>query len=318
MFPVLVLLASAVLLGGAAPALEPVTCSDTDGAAAARVAVHHINENHKHGYKFRLGETRGRTVEQVDDGCNVDLQLDLLETKCSVLDPKHFEDCETRSQTDQAVLANCTLMMTVKAGDAKVTKYECDVRKEMTNEQMVRVCPDCSSFIPLNSPEGLKSIHQAVQQFNQKDNERYYVLQEVGRIKSGYLMMAGTSYYTEFVLVETHCPMGSRIMPSACTPLCPDRARHSFCHSSYTDKHGVMSLECEFAPPANTEALSPGQQEPVCDDRPSKAAPGGPPTTDGLPPVPMCLGLPNTDPALHPICPWPAPLLLPLPRPHQA
>lgn len=37
-------------------------------------------------------------------------------------------------------------------------------------------------------------------------------------------MGKGMNYYAEFALVETHCPMGSRILPEACIPLCPDRA----------------------------------------------------------------------------------------------
>lgn len=41
---------------------------------------------------------------------------------------------------------------------------------------------------------------------------------------SQYMMATGMSYFAEFALVETHCPMGSRIIPEACKPLCPDRA----------------------------------------------------------------------------------------------
>eukprot|EP00064_Thunnus_orientalis_P019988 superscaffoldBa00005269_g20119 len=128
-FSILVLLSSVVLLCSAAPALELVTCSEDSGAAAARLAMHHINEQHDHGYKFRLSETQGIKVVKVDGGCDVELQLDLLETKCHVVNPQHFEDCEIREETERAVMANCTIMMTVKNDDAKVTKYECDTRQ---------------------------------------------------------------------------------------------------------------------------------------------------------------------------------------------
>lgn len=62
---VLTLLSAAVLLCSAAPGLEPLTCSEGNGPAAADKAVHHINEYHDHGYKFRLHEVQGNSVEQV-------------------------------------------------------------------------------------------------------------------------------------------------------------------------------------------------------------------------------------------------------------
>ncbi|XP_030582926.1 alpha-2-HS-glycoprotein 1 isoform X2 [Archocentrus centrarchus] len=258
---VLTLLLSAVLFCSAAPALGPVTCSEGKGSVTAHVAVHHINEQHDHGYKFRLHEVQGNKVEQVDGGCNVELKLELRETRCHTINPKPFEDCEIREEHERAVMANCTVLMTVKDGDAKVTKYQC-VTKQVT---MTARCPDCPILIPLNNSEGLQSIREAVNEFNKNtSNQHYYVLKEVGRISSGYVMTTGMNYYAEFVLVETHCPMGSRIIPEACIPLCPDRARHASCSSSSSDQNGLLSVECDFYPPLNTTALGPDEKEPTC------------------------------------------------------
>ncbi|CAI5636801.1 unnamed protein product [Oreochromis niloticus] len=262
---VLTLLSAAVLLCSAAPGLAPLTCSEGNGPAAADKAVHHINEYHDHGYKFRLHEVQGNSVEQVDGGCNVKLQLDLRETKCHTTNPKPFEDCELREETERAVKANCTVLMTIKDGDATITKYECDTRQVNTNSEMVRICPDCPVLLPLNNSEGLKSVHEATTEFNKNtSNQHYYVLKEVGRISSGYIMTSGMNYYAEFALVETRCPMGSRIVIEACTPLCPDRARHAFCKSSYSSENGLLSNDCDFYPAENTTALGPGEKEPDC------------------------------------------------------
>uniref|UniRef100_A0A3Q2V5D2 Histidine-rich glycoprotein-like n=1 Tax=Haplochromis burtoni TaxID=8153 RepID=A0A3Q2V5D2_HAPBU len=247
---VLTLLSAAVLLCSAAPGLEPLTCSEGNGPAAADKAVHHINEHHDHGYKFRLHEVQGNSVEQVDGGCNVKLQLDLRETKCHTINPKPFKDCEIRGMGERAVKANCTVLMTIKDGDASITKYECDTRQEKTNLEMVRICPDCPVLLPLNNSEGLKSVREATAEFNKNtSNQHYYILKEVGRISTGYIMGLGMNYYPEFALVETRCPMGSRIIIEACIPLCPNRA--------------------------NTTALGPGEKEPVCRRHPHGH--GGPP-----------------------------------------
>ncbi|KAJ4933623.1 hypothetical protein JOQ06_030447 [Pogonophryne albipinna] len=211
--PTLLLLCSTALLCSAAPAVEPVTCSEDGGAAAARMAAHHIDENHDHGYKFKLSEIKGNKV--VDDGCEIELQLDLMETTCHNINPKHFEDCMIRRETERAVMANCSVRMSVRIGDARVRNYHCDTRQ--VNENTT--------------------------------NQNYFILKDVGRIKIGWMMTTGSNYWAQIALVESHCPMGSRILPEACKPLCPDRARHAYCRSSYSKSKGLGSVECEYYPP---------------------------------------------------------------------
>ncbi|CAB1456171.1 unnamed protein product [Pleuronectes platessa] len=298
---VLVLLASVVLLCRASPVLEPVMCNEDHSAAAARMAVHDINEHHKHGYKFRLSEIKENKMDKVEEGCTIELHLDLLETKCHSISPKHFEDCETRQESSGAVMANCTVMMAVKDGNANVTRYDCDTRQVRTNREMSRMCPDCPTLIPLNSHEALTAIEKAVHEENiNSTNEHFYVLQEVGRVMSGWMSSQGMYYSSEFVIVETHCPMGSRIAIQACDPLCPDRARHAFCRSFYTKGSGLRSVDCEYYPALNTTALGPGP--------PPHAK--GPIDRERVLPffIGPCNGfLAYSDPALHPICPKPLP-----------
>lgn len=55
-----------------------------------------------------------------------------------------------------------------------------------TNREMVQICPDCVSLLPLNNTEGLKAVAQAVSKFNTNTtNKQYYILKEVGRISAG-------------------------------------------------------------------------------------------------------------------------------------
>uniref|UniRef100_A0A668TFP2 Cystatin domain-containing protein n=1 Tax=Oreochromis aureus TaxID=47969 RepID=A0A668TFP2_OREAU len=156
---------------------------------------------------------------QVDGGCNVKLQLDLRETKCHTTNPKPFEDCEIREETAR-VNAKHDFWNPLNVHSLQFFAFAVN-----TNSEMVRICPDCPVLLPLNDSEGLKSVHEATTEFNKNtSNQHYYILKEVGRISSGYIMTSGMNYYAEFALVETHCPVGSRIVIEACTPLCPDRA----------------------------------------------------------------------------------------------
>ncbi|XP_034090977.1 alpha-2-HS-glycoprotein-like isoform X2 [Gymnodraco acuticeps] len=296
--PTLLLLCSTALLCSAAPAVEPVTCSEDGGAAAARMAAHHIDEKHDHGYKFKLSEIKGNKVEKVDDGCEIELQLDLMETTCHNINPKHFEDCMIRGETQRAVMANCSVRINVINGDAKVRNYHCDTRQVKTDSEMVSICTDCPNLISLHDPEGMKSVKEAVQRVNENTtNQNYFILKDVGRIKIGWTM-TGMNYWAEIALVESHCRMGSRILPEACKPLCPDRARHALCHSSYSKSKGLMSVECDYYPPMNSTALGDGEREPICRHHggrgpPDHDGPGGrgPPDRDG----PRGRGPPDSD-----------------------
>uniref|UniRef100_A0A3Q1FAA9 Alpha-2-HS-glycoprotein-like n=1 Tax=Acanthochromis polyacanthus TaxID=80966 RepID=A0A3Q1FAA9_9TELE len=318
--PVFILLFPAVLLCGAAPALEALSCSDNSSFAAARMAVIHINEHHNHGYKFRLSQITGSNVEQIDDGCNLELQLELLETKCHVVNPKHFEDCEIREDTDRIVKANCTVGMTVKNGDAKVSKYECDTQQAKTNKELWLICPDCPTLDPIESPESVNIAHETLTKINANTSHQHlYTLLEVGRMLSSYIPFTGMQYSGELVFVETNCPVGSKILPKACTPLCPDRAHHAFCDSSFSANDGIQSVECNFYPPSNTTALGPGEQEPLC--RRHQTHIQGPTSDPGTPQQRShpCLGFSNnTDQALHPICPWSLPGSHTDPKPSQS
>ncbi|KAL3067758.1 hypothetical protein OYC64_022180 [Pagothenia borchgrevinki] len=315
----LLLLCSTALLCSAAPAV--VTCSEDGGAAAARMAAHHIDENHNHGYKFKLSEIKGNKVEKVHGGCEIELQLDLMETTCHTINPTHFEDCMIRNDYEQMVMANCFVRMSVRNGDARVRNYHCDTRKVRTDSEFRSLCPDCHSIISLHDPEGLKFVQEAVQRVNKNTtNQNYFILKDVGRIDIGLQWSSpGMIYGSEIALVESHCPMGPRILPETCKPLCPDRARHAFCRSYSSTSEGLMSVECDYYPPMKSTALGDGEREPICT----------PEDTVGLPPPPaVCycyrrprpgeerprhmpsfhhLPCPGLDAAIHAICTWPRP-----------
>ncbi|CAJ1060150.1 alpha-2-HS-glycoprotein-like [Xyrichtys novacula] len=313
-FSTLVLLFSVVLLCSADPILEPVTCGVESIDVAARFAIHHINEHHNHGYKFKLFGIISNNTEKTDEGCTIQLDLKLSETNCHVVNPKPYEDCSTRRDDEGPVEANCNVTMSIKAKDAKIDRYSCDTHTEFEASDLVRRCPDCPLLISLKSKEGVQAAEAIVQQFNQdnqNNQQHYFVLQEVGRTRVGYIPGMGTQYYSEAVLVESHCPMSSRIVPQACEPLCPDRAQHAVCKAAYASMSGeIRDLRCDLFQALNSTALVPGEQEPECAIQ-LPIDPPGPPGTQG-PPVPPPRPFPHADRChkdfsleFHPICPWP-------------
>nr|XP_057928413.1 alpha-2-HS-glycoprotein-like [Doryrhamphus excisus] len=296
------LLACALIPSHAAPLLKAVTCEEANVDAAANLAVRHINEHHHHGYKFKLGETQGSKYEKVGDGCNIDLQLMLFETSCHFTNPKPAEDCEMWELGDRGASASCTSMLSVQGGVATVTRHQCTTQLAMSNAEMVMTCPDCPSMMTLSDPEVVNVVAKAVQKYNQEsNNQHYFALLEVGRVLLAYIPSLGMVKYPKFVLVETNCPKNSRIAPEACTPLCPDRAQHAMCSTSYSTMNEATSPECELYPAKNSAPLGPGEKEPVC-------AASFHHTHEAT----ACMSqVTNRDPALHEICPFPLAVQLP-------
>ncbi|KAJ8418905.1 hypothetical protein AAFF_G00004040 [Aldrovandia affinis] len=331
------------------PDTHAITCDDQGTTAAAQTAQHYINIHHYHGYKFRLSKIKSsKVVEQENSTCEFHLELELEETKCHIVNPKPFDQCESREMGEVKVQADCFVNLTVAEGKAKLKKYSC-TSGPVSLEELRATCPDCPSMIPLHDPQGQESIKQAMKNFHQHSNHSaFFKLMEVGRLSTQHTFM-GQSYFAEFAIVETNC--ARTVEPeneNTCEPLCNDKAHHGFCESTMLGNDEV-SVECEIFDVQNTTAKGsqhnhhyhrtshgrhcahhPGDH-PGAHTRPAPP-PHGPPRTGHppmfphppshpqqvlvhAPPFHHCPGSLKIPPSIHPICPHPFfdALLLPPP-----
>ncbi|KAL1022864.1 hypothetical protein UPYG_G00033470 [Umbra pygmaea] len=303
------------------------TCDENDNEPGAKLAMMSINKNHFHGYKFQLSKISSSTVEKDESGCKIHLQLNLQETTCHIVNPKPFEECEIRPQSETQVNAHCNVTLIIAEGNStEVSKHSCN-SEAVSAEEMVRLCPDCPVLLPLHSPEGLESVKAGLNQFNSNHNlTSYFKLLEVGRITSGYMVMTGINYYTEFAIVETECNAKSRIEKMACKPLCHHNARHGLCKSSLLGT-GAVDVDCVIYEALNTSShgrncgnssyhpghrVRPWQPKPLPGHLgPLARVPIGPgphrESGESLHefPFPHCHGFVKIPPSIHPLCPFP-------------
>ncbi|XP_049587387.1 alpha-2-HS-glycoprotein-like [Syngnathus scovelli] len=286
-------LAPAGLLG--APA--EVTCGEDSATAAANLAVRHINEHHKHGFKFKLQEVRSSKYQAVEGGCHVDINMELKQSNCHITNPKLEDQCDFMMQSERGAVANCSSKLNVMGGVATVTNHNCVTKPELSNAEMVIICPDCPVLLPLNDEMGVNAVEEAVKKFNRESNhQHYFALMEISHLTSGYIPSSGMRTYPKFALVETTCPKHSKIMHEACTPRCPDRAHHVFCKTSYSHSNAeVGELRCELYLPKNSEPLADSEQEPTC----------GPLFHQSSEESACRAQLSTHEPAIHQICPFP-------------
>ncbi|XP_077389917.1 alpha-2-HS-glycoprotein-like [Festucalex cinctus] len=288
-----------------APTSPALACSADSQEAAARLAVRHVNEHHKHGYKFKLldPDTVNSNFQQQADGCHIDVTMNLLQTNCHVTNPKTEDQCEFMMDSERPAAATCTSKLTVTGGVATVTRHTCVTKPEPSNAEMPMICPDCPSLLPLNDENGVKAAQEAVKKYNRESNHaHYFTLMEISKLTSGYIPSVGMMTWINFVLVETTCPKHSRIVPEACTPRCPDRAHHAYCKVSYSHSTGQLGdLTCELYQPKDSSPLPADQQEPVC-----------PALFHHGPEMSVCEAqLSTREPAVHQICPFPLAVHLP-------
>ncbi|XP_061681893.1 alpha-2-HS-glycoprotein-like [Syngnathoides biaculeatus] len=261
----LLLAASADLLA-TPPPLPTVTCGAEGAAGAAALAVRHVNEHHKHGFKFGLWKVLSSNFQQVPGGCHIGVHVKLVQTKCHFTDPKPLERCQPFGRAERGAVAACVAYVWVAWGSATVAGYDCATRPEPRDEELTRTCPDCPTLLALDDPTAVQAAQQAALKFNREGaHHKYFALMEVAHATSAYVRGTGPQTWIRLALVETNCPREARNPLAVCRPLCLQRARHAYCKVTYYNmQKEVQDMECEIYPPKNSAPPPAGVEEPAC------------------------------------------------------
>ncbi|XP_077390856.1 alpha-2-HS-glycoprotein-like [Festucalex cinctus] len=276
--------------------LPAITCRNRSVAVAARFGVQYINAKHKHGFRFQLQEVQSSKYLQVSGGCYIDVNVKLVQTKCHFTSPTPAYECELWRLDERGAVATCSIEFWVMWGVAKVTKYECTTRPELTNEELVTICPNCPMSLPLDDPMAVKAAHEFVVRFNRESKHlNYFMMMEVAHVTIRNVATIGKVTELKLVLVETKCPRETT-EPAACMPYCSDRAHHTFCKTTYYNLHGQLGgIECELYLPKNPAPHPTGVPDPVCK----------PLFHQSLEACVCKARLRKPEPSIHHICPFP-------------
>ncbi|XP_061153361.1 secretory carrier-associated membrane protein 4 isoform X3 [Syngnathus typhle] len=168
---------------------------------------------------------------------------------------------------------------------------------ELTNEEIVTICPECPKSLPLDDPTAVQAVKDAVVKFNREQKRtNYFTLMEVDHVTIETTATIGPIISLKFALVETTCPRGARNTFVACTPRCADIAQHAFCQISYYTLYSQLGeLECELYPPKNPAPHPTGLSQFMCK-----------PLFHQSPEACVCKNrLGETESTIHYICPFP-------------
>ncbi|KAG9330719.1 hypothetical protein JZ751_015376 [Albula glossodonta] len=109
----------------ASPVLRP-DCDSPEVEEAALAAQDYMNSQLTHGYKYALNQIdEVKTIPRPDGGENYVVEMDLLETKCHVLDPMPVANCTVRPRQETKVEADCDVVLSKVGGVLSVVAYKC-------------------------------------------------------------------------------------------------------------------------------------------------------------------------------------------------
>ncbi|XP_057698213.1 antihemorrhagic factor cHLP-B-like [Corythoichthys intestinalis] len=279
---------------------ETSACSRRDSVAAARFAVHVINAQRLHGFKFKLVELVSSKYQKDLWGvCYIALKVKLLQTKCHFTNPKSHERCDLFRPDERGAAATCDVKLYVMGRVGTVTRYNCVTKPEPSNKVLAQICPGCPTLSPLDDPTALKAAREATLRFNRDGKRRnYFALMEVAQVLTGYIVHTGTITWLQLVLVETMCLRedGLRNRNVNCAPRCPDKATYYYCLTDYDEVKEVLGdLDCDSYS-KNPRPTAPDAWEPTCQ------------LFNQSPKASACkaqLNDPNPDKSVHHICPFP-------------
>ncbi|XP_034636428.1 uncharacterized protein LOC117882377 [Trachemys scripta elegans] len=232
----------------------PVTSADCDSVETdAAVALDLINKHRRDGYIFTLFRVADAHEQQTGNSSVLYLTLNVLETQCSVLSRRHWEDCKL-PQHNEMVFGQCKTIMYINR----------QLKKEILHGYNCTVSPDHSQLYKCEQncprrPTALEDIEQhrgdaerALERYNEDSNHtQYFKVDKVQRATTQITPQPG--YFVEFTIKETCC---SKSTPHANVSECEflhDRYAHvGFCRGTFasdTKNPDVLEISCEIYDP---------------------------------------------------------------------
>ncbi|KAM6922043.1 fetuin B [Xenentodon cancila] len=235
--------------------LEPGSCEDGAAVSAAHLALTKINQDRKEGYVFslqRLSNVHLATHGEV--GVVFYLNLDVVETNCSVLSKMDWKNCEVRSTAEMPAYGQCKAVIYISKPHrvVRLYKYNCVVRP-VPRARVAVMCPDCPYLLRSDDDDAKRTTSLSLEKFNKESGlKNHFALLKIARATSGMAM--GMYYHVEYTIQETSCPQ-STDAPDKCPLMECEFAHKGFCKASlYNLPTGEnINVECEIFEPEAAE-----------------------------------------------------------------
>ncbi|KAM3619942.1 uncharacterized protein V6R79_016112 [Siganus canaliculatus] len=234
------------------------SCDDAFAKSAAKLALEKINEDRQEGYAFALHRlSNAHMAMHGENGVVFYLNVDVVETNCSVLNRKESRQCDPRPTHDTPVYGQCKAAIFISKVHrvVRLYKYNCAVRP-VPSGRVAGICPDCPALTSLDSDRVTNTVTLSLDKFNKESGlGNRFALLRVNRATAG---MAMSMYYNvEYTIKETTCPRSTENPTAENCPLMDCEFAHTgFCKASNfpsPDGQDQISVDCEIYEPEAAE-----------------------------------------------------------------
>uniref|UniRef100_A0A3B4H9J3 Histidine-rich glycoprotein-like n=1 Tax=Pundamilia nyererei TaxID=303518 RepID=A0A3B4H9J3_9CICH len=230
--------------------MEPGSCEDASTKADAELALTKINQDRKEGYVFSLHRlSNAHTKRHGENGVVFYLNLDVVETNCSVLSKRDWKSCDIRSGNTQ-VYGQCKAAIFISKVHrvVRLYKYKCAIRPGRVHQS----CGGCPGLTDHNHDKVQKAVTQSLEKFNQQSGlANRFALLKISRATSQ--VVAGSIYRVEYTIQETTCPHSTEAVTAEnCPPMDCEFAHKGFCKASLFQPlfdEEQINVDCELYVP---------------------------------------------------------------------
>ncbi|XP_038272942.1 alpha-2-HS-glycoprotein [Dermochelys coriacea] len=219
--------------------LDPrvINCDDPESEEAAAIALNYINAHHPHGYKYALNSIEKiKVLPRRPAGEIFELELDLLETVCHIVNPLPAENCTIRPPTDHVVEGNCDVKLLKLEGNFSVLSIKCYSTPDSA-EDITQICPDCPVLALLNDTQVINAVDLALTEYNRGQDSAYVKLLEIGRAQIQHFPDIVS---VEFAVVVMNCSAkDAQDHVDDCQLLPKDLAQFGFCNAAVLTKNNI-------------------------------------------------------------------------------
>ncbi|XP_040284231.1 fetuin-B-like isoform X2 [Bufo bufo] len=189
------------------PNIIALDCNET--LFETDVAMNLINEHRDEGFVLRPVRVKSAVQQEPvtqHGGFIYYMDLDVVETKCSVLSGKSWKECSIdKISFHETVYGHCKVITFISkpSRSQSLLNYNCTLGT-VPSRAVAHICPDCPSPVTDITPEIKAQANQIIQQFNEDSNKtHHFKVDEIERVRTQYVF--GQSYFFEFIIKETEC-----------------------------------------------------------------------------------------------------------------
>ncbi|XP_056421292.1 histidine-rich glycoprotein-like [Hyla sarda] len=261
------------------PIVHPLHCNET--LVQTELAIDLINKERDEGFVFRPLRIESVFMQEsgkLPGGIIYYLDLDVLETDCSVVSRKSWKECQNDIPLHETVFGHCKAIIFIAKPwrILKLMNYNCTL-STVPPRSVVQMCPDCPTLIKDITPNIKAKADLLIEQHNKDSNHtHYFKVDKIERVRTQYVF--GQSYFFLFTIKESEClKTQANVNLADCKFLKDHEAEVGFCTgSSYNtpaDKEAYQ-VTCEIYPPLDDDDDNHGQRQ--CHHGPdsSQDAPG--------------------------------------------